>query len=44
MRTESSGHYGVSIQDLDKMHDRNLKCDLQDAAEHLARLTENEAL
>ena len=26
------------------MHDRNLKCDLQDAAEHLARLTENEAL
>ena len=39
-----SGHYGVSIQDLDKMHDRTLKCDLQDAAEHLARLTENEAL
>ena len=39
-----SGHYGVSIQDLDKMHDRNLKCDLQDAAEHFASLTENEAL
>lgn len=39
-----AGHYGVSIEDLNQMADYDLKRDLQDAAEHLARLTESEAL